>query len=373
MNLTNGFLASPDPLGRLSAEFDAWEAVGAQLHKLVLSEHLRPIIRKLPPFPAEKLRTERELWRAGTLLAYMTQLYVLGVVDGKPVGRLPAVLAKPFVNVTERLGVPPILSYALQGMYNWRRIDPDYPVEVGNLTLLNNFLGGMDEEWFVTIHVNIEAVAGAALRRLKPAQMAATAGDAATVSADLTTIGNTLHQMADLLRRMPEQCNPDIYYHRVRPFMFGWKDNPAMPNGLVYEGCFGDEPQFYRGETGAQSSIIYAIDAALGVTHGQDEMRRYLDEMHDYMPPKDRAFVREVAAGESLRGFVERVDSAELTDAYNFAVDALTAFRRLHIEFAAMYILKPGRQSTDAVGTGGTPFTFYLKKHIRETEAFRIV
>jgi indoleamine 2,3-dioxygenase len=57
-----------------------------------------------------------------------------------------------------------------------------------------------------------------------------------------------------------------------------------------------------------------------------------------------------------------------LREAYNLALEKLTQFRTRHIEFATLYILKPA-QTTQAVGTGGTPFTFYLKKHIKETKA----
>ena len=62
-----------------------------------------------------------------------------------------------------------------------------------------------------------------------------------------------------------------------------------------------------------------------------------------------------------------------MRDAYNAAVEALYEFRRLHIEYATMYVLKPGQQENKGrVGTGGTPFTVYLKKHIDETLAHRI-
>jgi hypothetical protein len=40
---------------------------------------------------------------------------------------------------------------------------------------------------------------------------------------------------------------------------------------------------------------------------------------------------------------------------------------------AALYILKPAQeQKAGEVGTGGTPFTVYLKKHIRETWEHRV-
>ncbi|HRW10874.1 MAG TPA: hypothetical protein P5121_37490, partial [Caldilineaceae bacterium] len=306
--------------------------------------------------------------------AYLTSLYVLGS-GGPPVARIPAVLAVPFHAVATRLGIPPILSYALQAMYNWRRIDPAGPIAAGNLTLLHNFLGGMDEEWFVTLHIEIEAKAGRALQVLQPAQQAVVDDDSDQLIAHLQTIGDTLQVMYDILGRMTERCDPYIYYHRVRPFMFGWKDNAALPGGVLYEGvaAYGNKPVQLRGETGAQSGIVPAFDAALGIHHERDEMRIYLMEMRDYMPHRDRAFVAALEEGPSIRAYVaaRQQTNPTLCDGYNYAIDKLTQFRMRHIEYAALYILKPA-QTTEAVGTGGTPFTYYLKKHKQETEAHRL-
>ncbi|MEZ4710854.1 MAG: hypothetical protein R3A44_26890 [Caldilineaceae bacterium] len=366
-----GFLPTPDPLRRLPAPFAAWEAVASELSKLALSQHLRPTIAALPPFPIEALQSHAEYERAMTMLAYMASMYTFA--PEQPVAtRLPAALAVPWVPVARHLGRPPILSYATQALYNWRRIEPRGPIAVGNLTLNQNFLGGMDEEWFVTIHINIEAEAGRALSVLLPLQDAVTTRNMATIEDYLAQVADTLQTMHDLLSRMPERCDPHIYYHRVRPYMFGWKDNPLLPDGMIYEGVaeFGGRPQQFRGETGAQSSIIYAIDAALGIAHEFDAMRAYLLEMRDYMPVQDRAFIEALEHGPSLREFVkqERSNHPHLAVAYNHCVEKLHQFRQLHIEYAALYVLKPGQGSSQgAVGTGGTPFTVYLKKHIKET------
>lgn len=48
--------------------------------------------------------------------------------------------------------------------------------------------------------------------------------------------------------------------------MSGWKNNPALPKGLIYEGVSTEPVQLY-GETGAQSSILHSFDATLGIQH----------------------------------------------------------------------------------------------------------
>lgn len=356
---------------QLPPPFEAWESVARQLAKLALSSHIRTAIERLPPFPADLLQTRREFERAMTMLAYMGNLYVFAP-HHRVATRLPRNLAVPWCAVADHLGRPPMLSYASQSMYNWRRIDPAGPIAVGNLTLIQNFLGGMDEEWFVTLHINIEAVAGKALSLLRPLQTAVVQHDTLSLTDYLHQIARTLDEMGALLDRMPERCDPYIYYHRVRPFMFGWKDNPDIPGGMIYEGVdrFGNKPVEYRGETGAQSGIIPAIDAVLGIVHEFDKMRAYLLEMRDYMPVDDRAVVEQLERGPSLRRLVEthKQSIPMLRSAYNHAVQRLQAFRQLHIEYAARYIIKPAQgEKKGDVGTGGTPFTVYLKKHVRET------
>ncbi len=375
-DLTHGFLPPDDPISRLPETFEDWEQTGDVLPKLALSRHIRPVVEDLPPFSLDRLYTLAEHERAMSLLSFLANMYVFA--PGHPVATaIPKNLARGWYAVACRLGRLPMLTYASQVIYNWRRFDRQGPVEVGNLHMMLNFLGGMDEEWFVTIHVHIEAVAGHALSVLIPGQEAVSRGDCETVVRSLDAVTDTLHEMRAVLERMTERCDPNTYYHRVRPYMFGWKNNPELPDGMVYTGveAYGGRPRQFRGETGAQSAVIYAVDGFLGIEHGYDEMRAYLMEMRDYMPAQDRHFIETVERGPSARQLaLERGnDLPELRNAYNASVEALYEFRRLHIEYAAMYVLKPGqRENKGHVGTGGTPFTVYLKKHIDETLAHRI-
>lgn len=45
-----------------------------------------------------------------------------------------------------------------------------------------------------------------------------------------------------------------------------WKDNPSMPNGLIYEGV-QTEPMEFSGGSAAQSSLLHCFDELLGVKH----------------------------------------------------------------------------------------------------------
>ena len=50
---------------------------------------------------------------------------------------LPARLAVPWVTASKVVGMPPVLVYATYNLLNWRRFDPNGPVELGNITCLN--------------------------------------------------------------------------------------------------------------------------------------------------------------------------------------------------------------------------------------------
>lgn len=367
-----GFLPSTDPLDCLPPTFDAWEEAARNLPKLLVSGRVRAFMECLPRFDVSQLADEREYRRAMVILSFLGHAYVWG--EKEPADRLPAVLAVPWHAVSEALGRPPVLSYASYALDNWRRLDPAEGIALGNIALLQNFLGGIDEEWFILIHVDIEAGAAPALAAIGPALEAVAEDRPEELERHLNSIEKALDRMYETLARMPEHCDPYIYYHRVRPYIHGWKNNPALPNGVIYEGvaAYGGKPQFFRGETGAQSAIIPSLDALLGIQHEDDPLKTYLMEMRRYMPTKHREFIEAIEQGPSLRGYLaERKSKAgRLIDLYNRCVSGIERFRSLHLEYAAAYIHRqahPSPTNPADVGTGGTPFMRYLRKHRDET------
>ena len=375
-----GFLPEHDPLRRLPAEFDAWEQLAGELPKLLVTDQTRQRVKSMPELDPTPLNSdadrERKLDRAMLLLSYIGHAYVWGegADEVNAAQSIPANLARPWHAVSEMLGRPPILSYASYALHNWYRPDPDRKIEVGNIALLQNFWGGADEEWFVLIHVAIEYQATGALTNLIPAQEAAAREDWPALTNHLRQIADSCDEMYKTLCDMPIMCDPHTYFRRVRPYIFGWKNNPALPNGMTYEGvdAYDGKGQLFRGETGAQSSIVPALDAVLNVEHAPDPLRDYLMEMRNYMPPKHRAFIAHLENNHPIRPAVERLGNAELTEQFDRCAKRLADFRAKHYEYAASYIHKQADQNQanpSDIGTGGTPFMKYLKKHLDETTA----
>lgn len=374
-HFTRGFLPTIDPLKQLPKAFVEWEWLVTHLPKYMMSTQLRDKVLALPDFPLDQLSSESEYERAMMLLSFLGHAFVFGE---KPVAQsIPSVIAKPWCALATHLKRQPVLSYASYALHNWFRLDENKPVELGNIALLQNFLGGMDEEWFILIHIDIEHKAIPALQVLSATQAAAQNGDAETLALYLTTIVSSLENICAAMDRMPEYCDPYIYYHRVRPYIHGWKNNPALPNGMLYEGCFEHAPQFFYGETGAQSTIIPALDAVLGVWHHEDQLSVYLKNMRCYMPESHRQFLVGLESKGNIRSFVAEQGALHpsLKSLYNQCVDLMTRFRSTHLKYAAQYIQKQHQDSKanpHAIGTGGTPFMQYLGKHEKETAATRL-
>jgi indoleamine 2,3-dioxygenase len=281
-------------------------------------------------------------------------------------------VAVPWVAVARRLGRPPVLSYASHGLNNWRRLDPEGPIALGNLAVLQTFLGGLDESWFILVHVDIEARAAPIVDSAVAAQQAVTREDPEALGRALRSLIAAQQEVRRTLDRMPERCDPYIFFHRVQPFLHGFLETP-----LRYEGVeeFADQPQALAGASAAQSMVMPLIDAVLGVQHAEGSLHEYLVRLRGYMPSEQLRFIEAVERGPSVRDFILSHREPPLVEAYNGCLELLRDFRQQHMELSARFILQPAREQATArgeTGTGGTPFTHLLRNHREQTERYRI-
>ena len=377
------FLGKKEPLKIYKTQSKSLKkisAVASQLPKLLLTNQVQKTIDALDKndFSVQKiikLNSKDEINLAMSQISFIGHAYIWG--DSKPRQVLPEVISKPWVDLSNYLGRPPILSYASYCLDNWYKINPKKPITLDNVALINNFLGGVDEDWFVTIHVCIEDAAGDAIEAAKKLSTMNKNNSHKDFLNELKKIKKSLKNVNAIFSKMPEKCDPYVYYHRVRPYIFGTKDNPDLKKGLIYENQFDNMPQFFRGETGAQSSIIPFLDGALGIYHSNDNLKHYLNEMRDYMPPKHRKMIEDVEKKSQAKKLIHK--SKTLTYEYNLCLEEIRKFRAKHLEYAASYIHKQaqissvvGTGGSTVRGTGGTPFMKYLKKHRDETHNQKI-
>jgi len=263
-----------------------------------------------------------------------------------------------------------VLTYASHGLNNWRRFESDGPIALGNLAILRTFFGGLDEEWFVAVHVEIEARATPLVEAVIAARNAVGANGPEDLRRSLRVVADALQTMFATLLRVRENCDPHIFFNRVQPFMQGIKD-------VIYEGVteFENRPQNFPGGSGAQSALMPLLDAALGIQHAADALIAYLHELRRYMPPEHQAFLSEIERGPSIREYVLRLRENSLVEQYNCCVEELGRFRAEHLKMSVEYIQRPAQQQASTRGehgTGGSPFVRYLKKHREETFAHRL-
>jgi indoleamine 2,3-dioxygenase len=349
---------------KLPASFDDIENLASELPKVLANEQIVERVQQLGQEKDISNLNNSELERAMLLYSYVGHAYMWGKKHVE--NTIPKELATTWFAISEKLERPPILSYASYALNNWKMLDDTKPFDLENIVIMQNFLGGVDEDWFIMIHVAIEYEAKVILSNLKSYFL-----DENLDKSLLEKSLESIKKINSIMNRMPEKCDPFIYYNRVRPYIFGWKNNPATPEGVIYEGVedYNGEPQLFRGETGAQSSIVPALDALLGVTHSNDPLREYLDEMRLYMPKEHRELLNGLDEwSENKRKNLSIDEKSRMI--LNEIINEVHTFRDKHLEYARVYIFEQSltnNSNSNIVGTGGTPFMKYLDKHLQET------
>lgn len=144
----------------LPARFDGVVQAAGNLSGLISSGRVRHWLNQLDDPKLEEWAleaAEEEVRTAMVHYSFLVQSYVWG--EDTPPAYLAANLARPMVAISDRLGQAPLLPYSGYVLDNWARLDKSGPINLDNIYMYQNFAGG-DENWFVMIHVAIEAEAG---------------------------------------------------------------------------------------------------------------------------------------------------------------------------------------------------------------------
>ena len=187
------------------------------------------------------------------------------------VQRLPPQITRPFLTVSEHLGLPPIATLSTLVLWNsvssladGDRTKPEH------LSSLLSFTGTESEEWFYMISTAIEAKGGPLISTMLHCIQAAEDDDDTTVAMCLKTLTVGIQAVGDMLQRMRERCDPQVFYHNIRTIGAGTKGMAAagLPQGVFYdEGDGRGRWRQYSGGSNGQSSLIQLFDIFLSVDH----------------------------------------------------------------------------------------------------------
>ncbi|KAK8085256.1 indoleamine 2-3-dioxygenase family protein [Apiospora hydei] len=297
--------------------------------------------------------------------------------------RLPAVLARPIARSAELCGFKPFMEYAgSYALFNYKLVDPARGLAYDNLRLIRAFEHGLDpassEAGFVLTHVAMVSHSGALVEGVVNALATVSSStpapsQRAAFNAGLQSILGALLKVNGAMEGMWDVSKPRSYTS-FRTFIFGITSQSMFPNGVVYEGITdGDKPQSFRGESGANDSMIPLMDNFLGITMPNTPLTAILKDFRSYRPGNHREFLEWVAHEQDrigLRAYALRAsvapaeadaDTLESRRLWLKIQNQVRDFRWRHWCFAREYILK---QTSHPTATGGSPIVTWLPNQL---------
>ena len=202
---SHGFVSARPPAHDLPAPHDEWVAVADELPELVSTLRLRRSLDALPVLDASTRSLEdRNLLRASSVISILSQAY--NNVPLRPPAQLPEQLAKPWLQISDRLDRPPWTFTTVDFIsHNWRFVDPraQDPFRAENLELINDIWDHPQMTNFMVVSMEVHAASA-------PLVGCAVRAEAACRRRDDEALKAELALAAETVRRITHETLPKI-------------------------------------------------------------------------------------------------------------------------------------------------------------------
>ncbi|KAF2086800.1 IDO-domain-containing protein [Saccharata proteae CBS 121410] len=382
-----GFLPRQDPVVKLPAEFDALESILSRMPiktasgapGLLATFSLGAAVEKELPDLTEAIEAFRgnlplvnALYRDYSFLAsaYLLEPCHERFMRGEDYGlgrqSLPSTISRPIVRVAEIAGFKPFMEYAgSYALFNYRLQDPSRGLEYDNLALIRAFELGLDptssEAGFVLVHIAMVQNSGSLVSGSINALNGCLARDRDAFNAGMVEVVNALERVNKVMNTMWTKSKPGNYTS-FRTFIFGITKQSMFPNGVIYEGI-SEEPMSFRGESGANDSMIPLCDNLLDIAMPDTPLTEILQDFRSYRPGNHREFleaVKDCSSSCQLKEYA--LGDPHSSSLYLRALDQVRDFRWRHWCFTREYILKNTAHPT---ATGGSPIVTWLPNQLQ--------
>ena len=348
---------------------------------LAIANRIKIEVDKLPNF-LTKVETETDilviqaLYRGYCFLAsaFTLELSYQEFVKTKQYGKarqlLPKQVAQPFVVVAKKLDVYPWLDYHYAySLGNYRFLDESKGFHWSNLDQCVKFSGTSDESGFIMNHVDINQHSPKLVESVLESLKCIENDQAEGLNKNLKQNFHSMELVNDRRKEM-WVASRWKHYNDFRIFIMGIKGNEEIfGNGLIYEGV-SNEPQQYRGQTGAQDNIIPMEDIFTGVInfYPDNQLTKYLMDLRTYRPKCIQDFFIDLknnidkVHGGSIFHFL-KVNHNAIGMCYLLAiVEEIYKFRNGHWQFVQKYIMANTKYGK---ATGGTPIISWIPNQIK--------
>lgn len=411
VSTTRGFLPRMDPIVHLPSEFEPLDSLLARMPVKTLSgEPGLLALNKLGEavdggnFPnltqemdkyKDDLPLMNALYRDYSFLAsaYLLEPCHERFVKGESYGlgrqTLPANIAHPIAKCAEICGFKPFMEYAgSYALFNYYLADPKAGLTYDNLRLIRAFEHGLDptssEAGFVLVHIDMVKESGPLVEgTVKCLDIASDEMGRGQVekrkefNEGLGQILGAMKKINGVMETMWMKSKP-MEYTSFRTFIFGITSQSMFPNGVVYEGLNNNEPMSFRGESGANDSMVPLMDNFLQVPMPETPLTEILKDFRSYRPSNHKGFllhVKETAQALDLKNYAldylsspSSTNSPEHTEALRESrslwlqiLNQVRDFRWRHWCFAREYILK---RTSHPTATGGSPIVTWLPNQL---------
>lgn len=293
---------------------------------------------------------------------------------------VPRSLAVPLVEVSQSLGMAPVLTFADTVLWNWDLVDPSLPLSINNMRFENVFSQTDDERNFYRTSAAAELRGVEMLRIIDDYNNIPDVNDfTATprIARDLARLTTIIEDLSDIIQSVRDVVDPHVFYWNIRQWFEGSDAKGPTEPGWIYDGVPNSADLDLSGPSAGQSSVMHALDIFLDIDHKLAQRRSpapseanvkadrgFMDRMRRYMPGKHHEYLDQLAATpRPIRDLARRTPA--LRERYDETVTALKKLRDLHMRIAVLYIVTMSRSTPG--GSSGCPVLAAMeRKQARE-------
>ena len=380
----NGFLPVDQPLQRLPEQFDVINSI---LDEMKISQHgylekgkMANIIEtRLPLFDFSDITNVQLLAALLRDYCFMASAYSLEPchislmkskkgVYGVARNSIPENLAAPLQVLAEKNNTFPWLDYAHgYGLNNAVLKEKEMdPTKYDSYHTVRTFNGNKSEEGFINVHVAMVAQSGKLLHYQQECLENIAKDERILFNQNLQNHFLIFQSILATLQTM-WKASKSSEYLTFRTFIMGQIGNTECypTETITFQGKEESKVMAFRGETGAQDSIIPSVDSFLNLEYPRNQLTEYLYDLRKYRPKDHQAYINFVKKSSRELNFKNYcLQDVESCIFLLKNLNCLRIFRKKHWNLTKKYIIENTRHP---VATGGTPITTWLPNQLGAT------